>query len=151
MMSSRPAAVLFCGWRKAATGLAVIDLTAGEMGCRGISQTRIEEAKFAAGVLKLSLRGNMGFPDTKLVNWVEYREKLALEIRALIRGLSFFPTGQARHPDHSHASEIAFDACFLAGLRKLDPETARAAFHRNLFVAVCQRDADIRSRYHPRI
>jgi bacillithiol biosynthesis deacetylase BshB1 len=101
----------------------VIDLTAGEMGSRGTPQTRIEEANVAAGVLKLSHRRNMGFPDTKLVNWVEYREKLALEIRALTPRTVILPYWQARHPDHYHASEIAFDACFLAGLRKLDPET----------------------------
>jgi LmbE family N-acetylglucosaminyl deacetylase len=30
------------------------------------------------------------------------------------------PYWEARHPDHYRASEIGFEACFLAGLRKLD-------------------------------
>jgi bacillithiol biosynthesis deacetylase BshB1 len=101
----------------------IIDLTAGEMGSRGTPETRLEEAAAAGVLLKVSHRGNMRFPDTKLVNWVDYREKLALEIRALAPRTVILPYWQARHPDHYHASEIAFDACFLAGLRKLDPET----------------------------
>ncbi|HYI92866.1 MAG TPA: bacillithiol biosynthesis deacetylase BshB1 [Bryobacteraceae bacterium] len=99
----------------------VIDLTAGEMGSRGTPEKRREEAALAAAILKVSHRSNMGFPDTRLVNWVEYREKLALEVRRLAARTVILPYWQARHPDHYHASEIAFDACFLAGLRKLDP------------------------------
>jgi LmbE family N-acetylglucosaminyl deacetylase len=36
------------------------------------------------------------------------------------------PYWEARHPDHYHAAEIGFDACFLAGLRKLDPASEPA-------------------------
>lgn len=100
-----------------------IDLTAGEMGSRGTPEIRIEEAQAAAGILRLAHRSNMRFPDTKLVNWVDYREKLALEIRTLKPRTVILPYWQARHPDHYHASGIAFDACFLAGLRKLDPSS----------------------------
>ena len=101
----------------------VVDLTAGEMGTRGTPGTRLEEAAAAAAILKLTHRSNMKFPDTKLVNWVEYRERLGLEIRALQPRTVILPYWQARHPDHYHAAEIGFDACFLAGLRKLDPGT----------------------------
>ncbi|HYP06414.1 MAG TPA: bacillithiol biosynthesis deacetylase BshB1 [Bryobacteraceae bacterium] len=104
----------------------VIDLTAGEMGSRGTPETRLEEARAAAGILKLAQRGNMRFPDTKLINWVEYREKLALEIRSLQPRTVILPYWEARHPDHYHAAAIGFDACFLAGLRKLDPTTEPA-------------------------
>jgi N-acetylglucosamine malate deacetylase 1 len=100
---------------------AVVDLTAGEMGSRGTPETRLQEAQAAAQILKVSYRSNMRFPDTKLVNWIDYREKLALEVRKLAPRTVILPYWQARHPDHYHASEIAFDACFLAGLRKLDP------------------------------
>ena len=103
--------------------VGVIDLTAGEMGSRGDPETRLAEAEAAARVLQLSHRGNMRFPDTRLVNWVEYRERLAREIRALRPRVVIIPYWEARHPDHYHASGIAFDASFLAGLRKLDSET----------------------------
>ena len=104
----------------------VIDLTAGEMGSRGTPESRLEEAQKAATTLKLSHRSNMRFPDTKLVNWVDYREKLSMEIRALRPRTVILPYWQARHPDHYHAAEIGFDACFLAGLRKLDPASEPA-------------------------
>lgn len=99
---------------------AAIDLTAGEMGSRGTPETRLQEAAEAARVLRLSHRSNMRFPDTRLLNTVEYREKLALEIRRLRPRTVILPWHEARHPDHAHAAEIGFDACFLAGLRKLD-------------------------------
>ena len=101
----------------------VVDLTAGEMGSRGTLETRLEEAVAAGRVLKLKHRSNMRFPDTRLVNWVEYREKLAREIRLLRPRTVIIPYWEARHPDHYHAGAIAFDASFLAGLRKLDPES----------------------------
>ena len=57
------------------------------------------------------------------MNCVEYREKLAREIRKLRPRTVIIPYWEARHPDHYHAGAIAFDASFLAGLRKLDPES----------------------------
>jgi LmbE family N-acetylglucosaminyl deacetylase len=65
----------------------------------------------------------MRFPDTRLLNTVEYRETLAKEIRSLRPRTVILPWHEARHPDHAHAAAIAFDACFLAGLRKLDAST----------------------------
>lgn len=99
----------------------VIDLTRGEMGTRGDPETRLREAEAAARLLQLNHRSNLGLPDTKLVNWVEYRERLALEIRRLKPRVVIIPYWEARHPDHAHAGAIAFDASFLAGLKKLDP------------------------------
>jgi bacillithiol biosynthesis deacetylase BshB1 len=101
----------------------IVDLTAGEMGSRGTPEQRLQEADAAAGVLRVSHRSNMRFPDTRLVNWVEYREALAREIRRLRPRTVILPYWEARHPDHYHAGAIAFDACFLSGLRKLDPDS----------------------------
>lgn len=101
----------------------VIDLTAGEMGTRGTPELRMEEAEAAGRILRLVHRSNMRFPDTRLINSVEYREKLALEIRRLKPRTVILPYWEARHPDHFHAGSIGFDASFLAGLRKLDPSS----------------------------
>jgi bacillithiol biosynthesis deacetylase BshB1 len=98
----------------------VIDLTAGEMGTRGTPEQRIEESHAAAAVMRLAHRSNMRFPDTRLINTIEYRERLALEVRRLRPRAVILPYWEARHPDHYHAGHISFDACFLAGLRKLD-------------------------------
>ncbi len=100
----------------------IIELTAGEMGSRGTPETRLEEAATAAAALKVAERHNMRFPDTRLINTVEYREKLAVEIRRLRPRTIIIPYWEARHPDHFHAGSIAFDATFLAGLRKLDTD-----------------------------
>jgi bacillithiol biosynthesis deacetylase BshB1 len=101
----------------------VIDLTAGEMGTRGTPEMRLAEAEAAARVLGLTHRSNMCFPDTRLIGSVEYREKLALEIRRLRPSVVIVPYWEARHPDHYHAGALAFEGSFLAGLRKLDPES----------------------------
>ena len=101
----------------------VIDLTAGEMGTRGTPETRLDESRAAASMLQLEYRGNMKFPDTRLLNTLDYRERLALEIRRLRPRTVILPYWEARHPDHYRAGEIAFEACFLAGLRKLDPDS----------------------------
>lgn len=102
----------------------IVDLTAGEMGSRGTPETRLAEADAAARVLKVHHRSNMRFPDTRLVNTIEYREALALEIRRLRPRTVILPYWEARHPDHYHAAELAFDASFLAGLRKLDSDSS---------------------------
>jgi bacillithiol biosynthesis deacetylase BshB1 len=104
----------------------IIDLTAGEMGSRGTPEIRLAEAHDAGMVLKLQHRSNMHFPDTRLLNTLEYRDRLALELRKLKPRTVILPYWEARHPDHYHAGAIAFDACFMAGLRKLDPETEPA-------------------------
>jgi LmbE family N-acetylglucosaminyl deacetylase len=49
--------------------------------------------------------------------------KLALKLRELKPRTVILPYWEARHPDHYRASEIGFEACFLAGLRKLDPNS----------------------------
>ena len=46
------------------------------------------------------------------------------------------PYWEARHPDHYHAGAIAFDAAFLAGLQKLDPETKPARPFQVLYSAM---------------
>jgi bacillithiol biosynthesis deacetylase BshB1 len=101
---------------------AIIDLTAGEMGSRGTPERRLEEALAAAAVLRVPLRINMRFPDTQVLNTPEYRKRLAGEIRRLRPRTVILPWTEARHPDHYHAAALGFDACFHAGLRKLDPE-----------------------------
>ncbi len=101
----------------------ILDLTAGDMGTRGGPETRLEEAERARVILRASWRGNCRFPDAKLENTLEYRTALAGFIRRLRPRTVILPYWEARHPDHYRASEIGFEACFLAGLRKLDENT----------------------------
>ena len=101
----------------------VLDLTAGDMGSRGTPEIRIEESNAAARHMLLAWRGNMHLPDARLENTVSVRMSLAAEIRALRPRVVILPYWEARHPDHYRASEIGFEACFLAGLKKLDEES----------------------------
>ena len=100
-----------------------LDLTAGDMGTRGTPEVRIEESRVAGERMQLAWRGNMYWPDARLENTVTARMSLALEIRNLRPAVVILPYWEGRHPDHYKASEIGYEACFLAGLKKLDEES----------------------------
>lgn len=104
--------------RGARTG--VLDLTAGDMGTRGDPQIRLAEAQAAARILRLHWRGNLGLPDARLENTLAARMTLAAKIREVRPRVVILPYWEGRHPDHYRACEIAYEACFLAGLKKLD-------------------------------
>src|SRR5512140_293489 len=97
-----------------------LDLTAGDMGTRGTPEQRIAEAEVAGKHMMLRWRGNMRFPDARLENNIGARMSLALKIRELRPRVVILPYWQARHPDHYRCCELGFEACFLAGLKKLD-------------------------------
>lgn len=99
---------------------AVLDLTAGEMGTLGDDRDRAAEAAAAAKIMGLAERRNLGLPDSA----VEYNHanklKIATVIRELRPELVLLPHWEQRHPDHLACSRLGYDACFLAGLKKLD-------------------------------
>jgi len=98
----------------------VLDLTAGDMGTRGNPEQRIEESEVAGKHMLLKWRGNLHMPDARLENTITARMTLAVKVRELKPRVVILPYWEARHPDHYRASEIGFEACFLAGLKKLD-------------------------------
>ena len=100
-----------------ATG--VLDLTRGEMGTRGTPETRAREAAAAARVLKLRYRGNLGIPDSDVQATRANKLAVAKVIRQLRPHTVILPYWESRHPDHYHASTLAYEGCFLAGLKKL--------------------------------
>ena len=100
---------------------AIIDLTQGETGTRGSAELRAEEASRAAEILGVSARINMGFPDAGIVNTPETRAQLAVAIRRFAPRIVIAPSPKGRHPDHRVTAELVRDACFVAGLRKIEP------------------------------
>lgn len=98
----------------------VLDLTAGDMGTRGTPEERVAESEQAAKHMLLAWRGNLHMPDARLENSLPARMTLAVKIRELKPRVVILPYWQARHPDHYRAGELGYEACFLAGLRKLD-------------------------------
>lgn len=101
----------------------VLDLTAGDMGTRGTPETRIKESILAGERMQLSWRGNLRWPDARLENTLTARMTLAGELRRIRPRTVILPYWQGRHPDHYRAAEIGYEACFLAGLRKLEEDT----------------------------
>jgi bacillithiol biosynthesis deacetylase BshB1 len=101
----------------------IIDLTAGDMGTRGSPQIRVAESSDAAKILKLSHRENLHFPDARLENSLAGRMTLAQRLRELRPRTVILPYWEGRHPDHYRTAEIGYEACFLAGLRKIDQYT----------------------------
>jgi len=98
----------------------VLDLTAGDMGTRGTPEQRIEESLTAAKIMLASYRDNLRFPDARLENTISARMTLALKIRETRPRVVILPYWEGRHPDHYRAAELGYEACFLAGLKKLD-------------------------------
>jgi len=99
---------------------AILDLTAGEMGTRGTPEQRAVEATEAARILQVGWRETLGLPDARVENSLDNRVKVAAVIRQLRPALVLLPYWEGRHPDHYTAAKLGYEACFLAGLRKLD-------------------------------
>jgi bacillithiol biosynthesis deacetylase BshB1 len=101
----------------------IVDLTAGDMGTRGSPEIRISESAAAAKILQVAHRENLHFPDARLENTLAARMSLALRIRELRPRTVILPYWEGRHPDHYRTAEIGYEACFLAGLKKIDAAT----------------------------
>lgn len=97
----------------------ILDLTQGEMGTRGTAQDRAREAADAARILKVSFRQALDIPDGRVENTWENRLKIARVIRQQRPRVVILPYWQGRHPDHYTCSTLGYEACFLAGLTKL--------------------------------
>jgi N-acetylglucosamine malate deacetylase 1 len=99
----------------------ILDLTQGEMGTRGTAEDRAREAADAAKILGVSWRRALDIPDGRVENTWENRLKVANVIRETRPRVIILPYWKGRHPDHYTASVLGYEACFLAGLGKLDP------------------------------
>ena len=103
----------------------VLDLTGGEAGTAGTANLRRQEAERASELLGLTARRTAGLPDGALENTNEARHRVASIVRELRPDTVILMWPEGRHPDHRTASQLAYDACFLAGLRKAPVEGER--------------------------
>ena len=104
----------------------ILDLTQGEMGTRGTAEDRAREAADAAKILGASWRRALDIPDGRVENTWENRLKVASVIRETRPRVVILPYWKGRHPDHYTCSVLGYEACFLAGLAKLDPQQLSA-------------------------
>ena len=98
----------------------ILDLTRGELGTRGTADDREREAAAAARILRVSWRHVLDIPDGRVENTWENRLKVARVVREQRPRVVILPYWKGRHPDHYTASILGYEACFLAGLAKLD-------------------------------
>src|SRR5258708_19033799 len=93
------------------------------MGRGGWPGVGVSECADAAKILKVSHRENLHFPDARLENSMAGRMTLAQRIRELRPRTVILPYWEGRHPDHYRTAELGYEACFLAGLKKIDQYT----------------------------
>ncbi len=98
----------------------IIDLTGGELGTRGSSEIRAQEARKATEIMKLSVRENLGFADGFFKNDQEHLLPIIKKIRKYQPDIVFANAIEDRHPDHGRAAKLVADACFYAGLIKIE-------------------------------
>ncbi len=99
--------------------VGIVDLTRGELGTRGTSETRQQEAFNAAIALKIAVRENLEMPDGSIMNTKENLMKVIVEIRKYKPKIIFAPYFNDRHPDHIDASQLIKRAMFSTGLSKV--------------------------------
>jgi bacillithiol biosynthesis deacetylase BshB1 len=98
----------------------ILDLTAGELGSRGNKETRASESANAAKILQLDVRENLGFRDGFFQNDEAHLLKLITALRKYQPEIVLANAISDRHPDHEKAALLIKDACFLAGLIKIE-------------------------------
>ena len=118
----------------------ILDLTQGETGTRGSAELRAQEAQQAAAILGVAERRNAGLPDAHLQNTDEMRRVVVEQIRHFKPRVVILPYPVGRHPDHRIASELARDACFLAGLAKYDAPGVPHRPHKILYALAYRED-----------
>jgi bacillithiol biosynthesis deacetylase BshB1 len=100
--------------------VGIIDLTMGELGTRGTCETRAKEAAQAADILGVAFRENMNFSDGFIVNDKSHQMEVIKRIRHYRPEIVLCNAIDDRHIDHSTASKLISDACFLSGLVKIE-------------------------------
>ncbi|MBL7703191.1 MAG: bacillithiol biosynthesis deacetylase BshB1 [Ferruginibacter sp.] len=100
----------------------IIDLTAGELGTRGTSDTRKSEAESAARILGVEVRENLQMADGFFQNDETHQRKVITAIRTYQPEVILCNAPEDRHPDHGRSSKMVADAAFLSGLMKIQTE-----------------------------
>lgn len=108
--------------RKLGKKTGIVDLTQGEMSDRGTLRQREKETRAAAKILRLSMRENLGLPDTMLENNFENRRKVIEVVRKYQPETILVPVPFDIHSDHIFASEFVSQAAFLADLKTIETE-----------------------------
>ena len=100
--------------------VALVDLTQGELGTRGNAPLRLQEAAEAARLMGAVARENLAMPDCYFERNEENLKKIAQAIRKYQPEIVIANALEDRHPDHARGAKLTSDACFAAGLIKIE-------------------------------
>lgn len=102
--------------------VGIIDLTRGELGTRGTVAIRNTESAKASAILGVHLRENLDMRDGFFVNDEAHQLQIIRKIRQYQPEIVICNAIDDRHIDHGKGSKLVSDACFLAGLRRIETE-----------------------------
>ena len=100
--------------------VGVVDFTRGELGTRGTIAIRDTEARSSAKILGLTVRENLNFRDGFFQDDEDHQKEVAKVIRKYQPEIVLANAMFDRHPDHGKGAGLAFNACFIAGLVKVE-------------------------------
>ena len=100
--------------------VGIVDLTRGELGTRGTTTTRTQEAAAAAKIMGVDIRENLDMADGFFANDEAHQRKIIALIRKYQPDIILANAPEDRHPDHGRSAKLVSDAAFLSGLRKIE-------------------------------
>ncbi|MCA0427024.1 MAG: bacillithiol biosynthesis deacetylase BshB1 [Bacteroidetes bacterium] len=100
--------------------VGIVDLTRGELGTRGTPELRAQEAAKASEILGIHARHNLGLADGFFRKDQESLLRLIEMIRLYKPEIVLCNAEEDRHVDHGRGGDLAEEACFLSGLRKIN-------------------------------
>lgn len=100
--------------------VGIVDLTQGELGTRGDGNVRLQEADAAGAIMGIHARENLQMKDGFFEVNEENKRKIIRMIRKYQPTVVLANALEDRHPDHARAGKLVADACFLAGLRRIE-------------------------------
>jgi bacillithiol biosynthesis deacetylase BshB1 len=100
--------------------VAIVDLTQGELGSRGTIETRYSEAADASSIMGVSARVNLKLADGFFEQNEQSLHLIIEQIRQFQPEIVLANAIEDRHPDHAKAAKLVSEACFLAGLIKIE-------------------------------
>ena len=107
--------------RHAAQGktFGLLDLSRGELGTRGTPEIRRQEAEASAKLLGAAFRETLDLPDGLFVHHPDHWMPVVKALRKYRPDIVVCNAPDDRHPDHGRAAKLVVDACFYAGLEKI--------------------------------
>ena len=102
--------------------VGILDLTESELSTRGTVEKRRAEAQAAASKMGISIRLNAGMADGFFRGDEAHIRQIIPFIRHFRPSIVVTNALADRHPDHGRAGRLVADACFYAGLSRIETE-----------------------------